>query len=121
MIITDAYLHYLANLATEDKSKHDDLVQEGRIKVWQLQERFADKPRQYFVVAVKKRMMDLCTGNGRSTGHTGRRGVTDATAVKPAELETLLGDPAFDERRLRPPVAASKAMSAANVRAYVNA
>ena len=120
-VLSDAYLQYLARLTTEDKSLHDDLVQEGRIKVWQTEKEHPDRPRQYFVAAVKRRMTDLCTGNGRFTGHTGRRGVTDATAKAPKALEELLSDPLFDEQRLRPPVAPSRVMSAANVRAYVAA
>lgn len=71
--------------------------------------------------AARMRMRELAHGHGRWTGHTGRRGVTDAMGKgvpRPMPLDPLIEDWEFDELRLRPPVAASKVMTAANVRAW---
>ena len=99
----------------------DDLVQEGRIAMWKAYAAYDDCKgtlAPWLANAARMRMKDVATGHGRWTGHTGRRGWTDATdRNKPLvlPLTALLDDPGFDERRLRPPVAASKVMRADRV------
>jgi DNA-directed RNA polymerase specialized sigma24 family protein len=118
--LSDAYLQYLAKWTTQNQALHDDLVQEGRIRVWQAWQKEPGKPRQYYVVAVKRRMMGLCMGVERFTGHAGRRGYVDAMSPKhkaPEALAALLEDPAFDEQRLRPAIAPSKVMKTADLKA----
>lgn len=105
----------------------DDLVQEGRIAMWRALEKYDDCKgtlAPWLTNAARMRMKDIAFGHGRWTGHTGRRGVTDVMAKSvppPVRLEALLDDPEFDERRLRQPVAASKQMTATNVRAWAAA
>ncbi len=121
--LTDAYLQYLAQSVSHDPSLYDDLVQEGRIKQWQAWNKEPGKPRQYYVVAVKRRMLGLCMGTARFTGFPGRRGYVDAMSPKHSPLSStnvLLDSPEFDERRLRPAVAASKIMRTADVKAWAS-
>jgi DNA-directed RNA polymerase specialized sigma24 family protein len=102
----------------------DDLVQEGRIAMWFAYEKYDDCKgtlAPWITNAARMRMKDLAWGTGRWTGHTGRRGVTDAMGKgvpQPASLEVLLDDFEFDEQRLRESVAVSATMTAANVRAW---
>jgi hypothetical protein len=102
----------------------DDLVQEGRIAMWRALEKYDDCKgtlAPWLTNAARMRMKDIAFGHGRWTGHTGRRGVTDAMGKgvpRPLPLGPLIEDWEFDERRLRPAVAASKVMTAANVRAW---
>lgn len=77
LILSDKYLQYLAGLVTDDRNLHDDLVQEGRIHVWKLMERNEQRPKQYYVVAAKRRMRDICSGNGMPVGHIPHRGWVD--------------------------------------------
>lgn len=105
----------------------DDLVQEGRIAMWKAYEAYEDCKgtlAPWLTNAARMRMKDLAHGHGRWTGHTGRRGVTDAMAhnvPRPLPLDVLLDDWEFDELRLRPPVAASKVMTTTNVKVWANA
>jgi DNA-directed RNA polymerase specialized sigma24 family protein len=100
----------------------DDLVQEGRIamwKAWQVYDDCKGTLAPWLTNAARMRMRSVAHGTGRYTGHTGRRGVTDAMGVKTLlYLDELLNDWEFDETRLRPVVAASKIMTAADVRAW---
>lgn len=97
----------------------DDLVQEGRIAMWKAYEAYDDCKgtlAPWLTNAARMRMKDLSHGHGKWTGHTGRRGVTDAMAKsvpRPLALTALLEVPGFDERRLRMPVAASKVLTKA--------
>lgn len=108
----------------------DDLVQEGRIAMWKAYAAYDDCKgtlAPWLTNAARMRMKDVAHGHGRWTGHTGRRGWTDATARnKPAviSLDSLMDRAAteeFDERRLRPSVAASKVMTPSNVKAWAAA
>lgn len=102
----------------------DDLVQEGRIAMWRALDKYDDCKgtiAPWLTNAARMRMRNVATGKGRWTGHTGRRGVTDAMGKGvplPLRLDPLLEDWEFDELRLRPLVAASKVMTASNVRAW---
>jgi DNA-directed RNA polymerase specialized sigma24 family protein len=102
----------------------DDLVQEGRIAMWKAYEKYDDCKgtlAPWLTNAARMRMKDVAWGHGRWTGHTGRRGVTDAMARSvepPVSLEVLLDNIEFDETRLRESVAVSATMTAANVRAW---
>lgn len=109
MTLSDAYLTYLAKGVTMETAMIDDLVQEGRIKCWKMEE---GHPRQYYVVAVKRRMVSLLSGNEAFTGATGTRGYKDAMSRKAphAPLDSMLADPAFDEGRLRQTVARSRVL-----------
>jgi DNA-directed RNA polymerase specialized sigma24 family protein len=104
----------------------DDLVQEGRIAMWKAYEKYDEAKgtlAPWITNAARSRMKDIAHGHGRWTGHTGRRGVTDAMSPhvpRPLALDILLEDWEFDELRLRSPVAASKVMTASNVRAWAN-
>lgn len=98
--LPDAYLQYLAGCVTDDRSLHDDLVQEGRIKAWQAWAKEPDKPRQYYVVAVKRRMIGLCSGRERPTGYAGRRGYVDAMSPKhpyPESVQEMTEDLESDD------------------------
>ena len=105
----------------------DDLVQEGRIAMWKALAAYDDCKgtlAPWLANAARMRMRDLAYGHSRWTGSAGRRGWTDAMgrkAPRPLPLGPLLDDPEFDQRRLRQPVAASKVMTAANVRAWRSA
>jgi DNA-directed RNA polymerase specialized sigma24 family protein len=102
----------------------DDLVQEGRIAMWKALDKYDDCKgtlAPWLTNAARMRMRELAHGHGRWTGHTGRRGVTDAMGKgvpHPVALDPLLEDWEFNELRLRPLVAASKVMTASNVRAW---
>jgi DNA-directed RNA polymerase specialized sigma24 family protein len=94
----------------------DDLVQEGRIAMWKAFEKYEDCKgtlAPWLTNAASMRMKNIAFGHGRYTGHTGRRGWTDATdRNKPRVLSLnllteLSDDGEFDERRLRPSVAKS--------------
>lgn len=102
----------------------DDVVQEGRIAMWRALDTYDDCKgtlAPWLTNAARMRMKDVAIGHGRWTGHTGRRGVTDALGKgvpRALALDVLMTDAEFDELRLRPPVAASKVMTASNVRAW---
>jgi DNA-directed RNA polymerase specialized sigma24 family protein len=103
----------------------DDLVQEGRIAMWKAIDTYDDCKgtlAPWITNAARMRMREIAHSHGRWTGHTGRRGVTDAMSKNAPRsvisLNTLLDDPEFDERRLRETVAVSAKMTAANVRAW---
>jgi DNA-directed RNA polymerase specialized sigma24 family protein len=102
----------------------DDLVQEGRIAMWRAYEKYDDCKgtlAPWLTNAARMRMRDLAWGHGRWTGHTGRRGVTDAMGKgvpRAMPLDPLIEDWEFDEMRLRPCIAPSKVMTASNVRAW---
>lgn len=123
----DDYHNWLYKLAADYlpggvlDSEIDDLVQEGRIAMWKSSlTHDPEKGAQpaWLTRAAVNRMKDISHGHGRWTGHTGRRGVTDAMsphAPRPLSLDSLLsgqddeGDyDAIDERRLRPCIAKSK-------------
>lgn len=104
----------------------DDLVQEGRIAMWKAYEAYDDCKgtlAPWLTNAARMRMKDVATGTGRWTGHTGRRGWTDAMSPKVQRvlgLDMLLDDPEFSELRLRQPVAASKVMRADRVKEWAD-
>src|ERR1700744_704338 len=81
----------------------DDLVQEGRVAMWKAFEAYDDCKgtlAPWLTNAARMRMKDLAHGHGRWTGHTGRRGYTDATAgnvPRPLSVHTLLESPDFNE------------------------
>lgn len=94
----------------------DDLVQEGRIAMWKAFDRYDDCKgtlAPWMTNAARLRMKDVAHGHGKYTGHTGRRGWTDATdrnrprVVSLNLLMAMADDGEFDERRLRQPVAKS--------------
>jgi DNA-directed RNA polymerase specialized sigma24 family protein len=102
----------------------DDLVQEGRIAMWKAYQAYDDCKgtlSPWLTNAARMRMKDIARGHGRYTGHTGRRGWTDAMSPQTLYLDELLSDWEFDERRLRPSVAPSKVMRAEYVAAWANA
>lgn len=94
-------------------SAFDDLVQEGRIAMWKASTTYDPQKGSlpsWVTGAARMRMKDVAHGHGRYTGHTGRRGWTDAMSPKvspPVPLSLVVDNPDFDERRLRPSVAAS--------------
>jgi DNA-directed RNA polymerase specialized sigma24 family protein len=102
----------------------DDLVQEGRIAMWKAYQTYDDCKgtlAPWLTNAARMRMRDVAWGHGRWTGHTGRRGWTDAYRHSTASLlplDELLSNSEFSEERLRPLVAASKVMTKANVEAW---
>ena len=99
----------------------DDLVQEGRIAMWRAWQVYDDCKgtlAPWLTNAARMQMRNIAHSHGRYTGHTGRRGVTDAMDVKTLYLDELLSDWEFDELRLRPSIARSKVMTAADVRAW---
>lgn len=78
--LDDAYFYYLARLLTDNTSLLDDLVQEARISVWKTWADDPLKPRQYFVVTAKHRMLELLSG----TPSLGSPGVRGRVMVKPS-------------------------------------
>lgn len=129
MIQLDDYHNWLYQTAADmlrggyKDPEIDDLVQEGRIAMWKAYQKYDDCKgtlAPWLTNAARMRMKDLAHGHGRWTGHTGRRGVTDAMdkQAPPLRLDPLLEDWQFDEMRLRPPVAASKVMTATRVREW---
>jgi DNA-directed RNA polymerase specialized sigma24 family protein len=97
----------------------DDLVQEGRIAMWKAYESYDDCKgtlAPWLVNAARMQMKGIAHGHSRWTGHTGRRGVIDATSKnvpRVLPLDHLLELPEFDERRLRLPVAKSEVLTKA--------
>ena len=133
MIQLDDYHNWLYRTAADmlpggfNDAEIDDLVQEGRIAMWRAYEKYDDCKgtlAPWLTNAARMRMRDCAWGHGRWTGHTGRRGVTDAMGKgvpRPLPLDPLIEDWEFDELRLRPLVAASKVMTASNERAWAAA
>jgi DNA-directed RNA polymerase specialized sigma24 family protein len=105
----------------------DDVVQEGRIAMWKAYDAYDDCKgtlAPWLTNAARMRMKDVTTGHGRWTGHTGRRGWTDAMSPKvqrALELDMLLDNPEFSELRLRQPVAASKVMTNQRAKEWADA
>jgi DNA-directed RNA polymerase specialized sigma24 family protein len=97
----------------------DDLVQEGRIAMWKAYEAYDDCKgtlAPWLTNAARMQMKGIAHSHNRWTGHTSRRGYTDAMSKnvsRPLALTALLEAPEFDERRLRMPVAASKVLTKA--------
>lgn len=72
--MSNSYLKTIAQRVCSNPSLHDDLIQEGRIAIWQLSEKMPDKPRGFYGTVAKRRMLDLLTGNKRLTGSLSRNG-----------------------------------------------
>lgn len=71
----DRLLHIQASeLGVSDPGMRDDLVQEGRIKLWDVLVREPDA-KGLLSVATKRRMMRLATGATTWTGQAGRQGL----------------------------------------------
>lgn len=73
----ERWLHAVANsLHQGSEADHQDLVQEGRIAIWEALGRDLDEDRWagYVTMAAKGRMLDILSGKRRQTGHVAPEG-----------------------------------------------
>jgi hypothetical protein len=82
--VDDKLLYYIARkVDVYDISDVDELVQEGRIRVWQLWQEIqwvrtkSEKPPAWYAKAAQRRMQAVCYGHTRTFGGTPRPGYVD--------------------------------------------
>lgn len=97
--VPDNYLGYIARQVAGNSPIVDDLIQEGRIKVWGLESKYPGKPMAFYAKAAKRRMIDVAHNGNPMTGESPHVGHIDVLSDKPTvslsapvgEYDTELG------------------------------